>query len=102
MQSEPVADGRGQVKIRLVRYVQLRISRVLCYTNNLSGAIIYPEVFADGVFARPMSARQGFVDNDDRGFAAGFPFAESAAVQQRDAQRGEVIRRDDVVCGGNP
>src|SRR5262245_26834739 len=92
---------RGEVKIRLIRDVQLRIPRVLSYTYNRSGAIIHPEVFAHRGFAWPMSSSQRFINDDDSGITAGILLAKCAAIQQRDPQRGEVIRRDDIVCCEN-
>src|SRR5262245_44412558 len=70
--------------------------RVFRDADNFPLATLCYERFADRAFARPMAARQRFIDDNDSLVVDGILFSERAAKQQRDAERGKVIWRHDV------
>src|SRR5262245_28013173 len=70
--------------------------RVFRDADNFPLAPLCYERFADRAFARPMAARQRFIDDDDSLVVAGILFSERATRQQRDAERRKVIWRHEV------
>src|SRR5687767_10378756 len=58
---------------------------------------IEANALADGVFTRPVFARQCFVDNDDRCHARFVLIGEAATANERNPHGAEVIRRRDAI-----